>query len=327
MKIFYAVQATGNGHISRAKTILPFLYKYGSVDVFLSGSNFALNTSLPIKYRSRGVSLEYNQRDGSIDVWKTAKNLSFTRLWKDAKDLPIEQYDLIINDFDAVTSLACRIKNRPSIHFGHQASFQSMNVPRPLKKNIIGEWILSNYASGTETVGLHFKQYDSFIYPPIIKESVLHAAPINKGHITVYLAQYTLAFLSNLFSQFMDVEFHVFDRSITQIRREGNIVFYPIHKELFDQSLVSCHGIISGAGFETPAEALYLEKKLLVVPISGQYEQQCNAAALVSDFNVIALPAVDHTFSTVFYKWVNDRSQKKLPLKKTTAEIIELLIS
>ena len=36
MKIFYAVQATGNGHISRAIEILPYLRKYGEVDIFLS---------------------------------------------------------------------------------------------------------------------------------------------------------------------------------------------------------------------------------------------------------------------------------------------------
>jgi uncharacterized protein (TIGR00661 family) len=39
-------------------------------------------------------------------------------------------------------------------------------------------------------------------------------------------------------------------------------------------------GVLCGAGFETPAEALYLGKKLMVVPIRNQYEQLCNAAAL-----------------------------------------------
>ena len=34
MKIFYAVQATGNGHISRAVELLPYLQQYGQVDVF-----------------------------------------------------------------------------------------------------------------------------------------------------------------------------------------------------------------------------------------------------------------------------------------------------
>jgi UDP:flavonoid glycosyltransferase YjiC (YdhE family) len=39
-------------------------------------------------------------------------------------------------------------------------------------------------------------------------------------------------------------------------------------------------GVFCGAGFETPAEALFLKKKLMVIPMKGQYEQQCNAEAL-----------------------------------------------
>lgn len=38
--------------------------------------------------------------------------------------------------------------------------------------------------------------------------------------------------------------------------------------------------MLCGAGFETPAEVLHLNKKLLVVPMKSQYEQHCNAAAL-----------------------------------------------
>jgi len=34
-KIFYAVQATGNGHVSRAQQLYPYLKQFGEVD-FLS---------------------------------------------------------------------------------------------------------------------------------------------------------------------------------------------------------------------------------------------------------------------------------------------------
>ena len=44
--------------------------------------------------------------------------------------------------------------------------------------------------------------------------------------------------------------------------------------------MATCKGILCGAGFETPAEALFLGKKLLVIPMKNQYEQHCNAAAL-----------------------------------------------
>ena len=190
MKIFYAVQATGNGHISRAGEILPFLKKYGSVDVFLSGNNHSLKNDLPISYRSKGLSLYYN-KEGSVDLLKTLNAISLRKIWNEAKHLPIEKYDLIINDFECITSLACKIKNIQSIHFGHQASFQSMKVPRPPKKELIGEWALKNYASGSKNIGLHFKSYDKNIFSPIIKSSILEATPKDKGYITVYLNHYS----------------------------------------------------------------------------------------------------------------------------------------
>ena len=63
MKIFYAIQGTGNGHISRAEQLYPYLKKFGEVDFFLSGSNAQLETPLPIKYKSKGISLHYKSTD------------------------------------------------------------------------------------------------------------------------------------------------------------------------------------------------------------------------------------------------------------------------
>ncbi len=44
--------------------------------------------------------------------------------------------------------------------------------------------------------------------------------------------------------------------------------------------MATSQGVLCNAGFQTPSEALFLKKKLLVIPMKGQYEQQCNAAAL-----------------------------------------------
>ena len=46
------------------------------------------------------------------------------------------------------------------------------------------------------------------------------------------------------------------------------------------QKFINSRGVITSAGFETPSEALYLKKELLVIPIEGQYEQLCNASSL-----------------------------------------------
>lgn len=325
MKIFYAVQATGNGHISRAGEIMPLLEKVGTVDVFLSGSNHSLKNNLPIAYRSKGVSLFYNA-NGGVDLFKTVQSINIKKIWNEARFLPIEKYDLIINDFECITSLACSIKKIPSIHFGHQASFQSDNTPRPEKKELIGEWVLKNYAKGTTNIGLHFNSYDKNIFSPIIKSTILNTDPIDEGHITIYLNHFSDEKIIAQLQQLNQHRFELFSSKAQMPYTIENIKILPINKELFNQSLITCHGIITGAGFETPAEALYLGKKLMVIPLKGQYEQKCNAAAL-EKFNVSIIDNMDEEFSSHFEKWIENANQLSLSIKQNTEEIIEVLLS
>jgi uncharacterized protein (TIGR00661 family) len=321
MKIFYAVQATGNGHISRAAELVPLLQKYGEVDVFLSGSNYSLKSNLPIAYRSKGLSLVYNNEAGSIDIKKTIQNISLRKIWNEAKYLPVEKYDLVINDFESITSLACRLKKVKSIHLGHQASFISKKVPRPAKKDFLGEWVLRNYAGGTENYGFHFREYDDNIFNPIIKNSILNAEPSNKGHITIYLGQYDSSIIIESIKDLKDFKFEIFCRTTKDITISHNYKILPVSQELFTQSLLDCNGIITGAGFETPAEALYLNKKLMVIPLKGQYEQLCNAEAL-KDFNVKVINDLGENFKQSFEEWMEQSEQKSLILNKSAIEII-----
>lgn len=307
MKIFYAVQATGNGHISRASELYPYLRKYGEVDFLLSGSNATLQTDFPVKYRSLGLSLFYSTC-GGLDYKKIFKKAKFQSVLNDANALPLEKYDVIINDFDFVTSQACKKKKMPSIHFGHQASFQSKNTPRPVQKNWLGELILKNYASATRYVGLHFRPYDQHIFPPVIKQTIVQAKPKDEGHITVYLPAHDAHCLEAILKEISPVEVHWFLPHINDVVKKDNITYFPVDKQLFNESLIHCHGIVTAGGFETPAEALYLKKKLLSIPIMGQYEQQCNAAAL-EQLGVKRLVDLNESTKTAFFEWVEAPDQ------------------
>ena len=189
MKILYAVQATGNGHISRAHEILPYLTQYGNVDVMLSGSNATLKTDFDVKYRSPGLSLFYSTC-GGLDFIKIISKIKPRQIYKDISSLPIKKYDFVINDFDFITSQACKKHNIPCAHLGHQASFSSDYTPRPNKKSFLGELILKNYTKAHHNIGLHFDTYDKNIFYPIIKESIVQSRPTNPGHISVYLPAY-----------------------------------------------------------------------------------------------------------------------------------------
>ena len=323
MKIFYAIQGTGNGHISRAEQLYPYLKNYGEVDFFLSGSNAQLQTPLPIKYKSNGISLHY-KTTGGMDYGKISKSLSFN-IYKEAKALPIENYDVIINDFEFITSLACSLKKKKSIQFGHQASFQSKLTPRANTFNPIGNLVLDKFVRSTDYLGLHFESYDKNIFNPIIKDEIINATPIDNGHITVYLPQYSIAVLSPYLLTQSKFNFEIFTKEVKQPTNYKNLTLLPIDNKTFTHSLIQCHGIITAGGFETPAEALYLKKKLLSIPILKHFEQECNAAAL-QKMGVTVIKKIDKNFHQVFAQWIQADNTIPFKLTHSTEEIVHLLM-
>lgn len=325
MKILYAVQATGNGHLSRAVQVTPYLQQFGEVDVLLSGSNSTLPVDLPVKYRSKGISL-FNDSQGGLDFIKIIKNNHWIKAMEEARHLPVDQYDLIINDFEPICARACTLKNKPSVQFSHQASFRSPHTPRPKPSNRLGEWIFRSYSASSSYIGLHFQSYDQFILPPVIKQSLINASPADHGHITVYLFGYSRTYFERQFHPLPDVPFHCFISGITQVIKSRNILFYPIDNVCFTQSLLTCHGVITGAGFETPAEALYLGKNILCVPCQNHYEQYCNAAALKLMGITIVTPSERHQLSHQIKLWLDQSPAGFRLVPNNLNETVQMLI-
>ena len=120
--------------------------------------------------------------------------------------------------------------------------------------------------------------------------------------------------------------------------REGSRPFLKTHvvphpgfpKPLFNKSLIHCHGLITGGGFETPAEALYLGKHLLSIPIRGQYEQRCNAAAL-QQMGVMVLDDADtpHFYADIA-RWLQQPQpaivQQANDVAQTVAHVVQLAV-
>src|SRR5215471_734399 len=325
MKILYSIQATGNGHISRAMELLPHLQSYGTIDIFLSGANCSLPLDVPVKYRSNGLSLFYTCT-GGLDYWKIMKGCHPLKLKREIQELPVEKYDLVINDFEYITAASCAKKRIPSVQLGHQASFQSAQTPRPANKNSIGEWLLKNYARATHYVGLHFEKYDDFIFHPVVKKELLDAEPSDRNYITVYLPSYCEPQLRTIFHPLKEFNFQIFSREASQPKKRGNIQFLPVNRTLFNQSLIHCTGVITGGGFETPAEAIHLGKKIISVPIRGQYEQVCNAAAL-ERLGIHCMKNIDEDFPLIFHRWINETKPMRIDYSKTTPEVLEYVFS
>ena len=86
--------------------------------------------------------------------------------------------------------------------------------------------------------------------------------------------------LVKILGQIPHIRWEVFSKHTQASYSHGNVFVAPVNNEKFNQSMASCEGLFPGGGFEGPAEALFLGKKLLVAPMRFQYEQQCNAYAL-----------------------------------------------
>jgi uncharacterized protein (TIGR00661 family) len=199
-------------------------------------------------------------------------------------------------------------------------------VPRPTKKDKVGEWVLKNYAKATHYIGLHFAKYDEFIFHPVVKKEILNAEPKDKYHITVYLPSFCEPQLENIFHNFRDFHFEIFTKQRKIPKPSRNITFLPVDKNLFNRSLIHCAGIITGGGFETPAEAIHLGKKIMCIPIRGQYEQICNVAAL-EKLGITCLRNIDETFPLEFYNWLFCKKSVRIDYSKTIRETLEYLFS
>ncbi|HYC86475.1 MAG TPA: glycosyltransferase family protein [Chryseosolibacter sp.] len=304
MKILYAIQGTGNGHLARAEDIVPILRKHGELDLLVSGAQADIRLSYPVKYKSKGLSF-YFGKSGGVDLVKTFRKNSSKNVFREIRDFPVGKYDVIINDFEPISAWACYRKEKSCIALSHQSALLSPKVPRPKHHDPVGEWILKNYAPATAHVGFHFSQFDKNIFTPVIRESVRKAAVETKDHYTVYLPAYDDKKLVPLLLNFKGVKWHVFSKHAKKSYHVEKLSVYPVNNADFQVSMATSTGVLCGAGFETPAEALYLKKKLMVVPMKNQYEQYFNAAALKS-IGVPVLKNVKKKRLDKIGEWIDD---------------------
>lgn len=324
MKILYAIQGTGNGHLSRAVDIVPELRKYGQVDLFVSGAQAEVSLPFPVKYKSKGLSF-YFGKSGGINFYKTFQRNSSKDVMKEIKDFPVDKYDFIVNDFEPITAWAARKRNIPIAGLSHQSALLSKKTPKPKMKDPFGEWLLKTYAPVENYVGFHFDEYDKNIYTPVIRSAVSELKVSDRGHYTVYLPAYDDKKLVALLMKFPTLRWHIFSKHTREPYHIGKISVYPVSAEDFVESMVTSSGVLCGAGFETPAEVMYLGKKLLVVPMKGQYEQQCNAAAL-KKMGVPVLKKVKKKSLNRIEKWLDDGEAIEVEYPKVADKAVARLM-
>ncbi|MBU2884693.1 glycosyl transferase [Gilvimarinus agarilyticus] len=278
MKILYGVQGTGNGHLTRARSMAKAFAKLDvKVDWVFSGRNredfFDMQPFGDFRCY-RGMTLQ--TKKGKVNMPKTILKSNLRQLRQDVRALNASDYDLVVSDFEPVTAWAARMHGVRSIGVSHQCAFL---YPIPKKaSNFITDIFMRWFAPIDTPVGVHWHHFDQSLLPPIVEPSE-HPNTAQKGKILVYLPFADVDDFLPLLAPFKDHEFYVYHK-FKQTEDRGHIHLRPFSREGFQQDLHSAEGVMCSAGFELPSEAITLGKKLLVEPVRSQMEQQSNALAL-----------------------------------------------
>lgn len=282
MKILYGVQGTGNGHITRARAMAHELNLAGvEVDYLFSGRPreqlFDMEAFGDFQHRA---GLTFTVRDGRIRPLATLADSRPREFVRDLRALKVEDYDLVLTDYEPVSAWAGKLRGVRVVGLGHQYAFRHA-IPQ-YRGNPAQRWLMRHFAPAQLTLGLHWHHFDQPILPPIAPVDT-HNASCERGKLLVYLPFEELDAITELLEPFTDQRCHIYHPQASAVTARHRLTHLHWHRPCrdgFQRDLLRCEGVICNAGFELASETLQLGKKLLVKPVSGQPEQLSNALAL-----------------------------------------------
>ena len=325
MKILYAIQTTGNGHLARAQSIIPKLREKGDLDIITSGpkNDFLLEVK-PVKHY-QGLTFFYTDT-GAVSWLKTIFFNNYLRFIKEVISCPTKKYDLIINDFEPVSAWASKFKKVKCFELTNQYSMTLKKTPKPKNYSKIVLCAISYIIPSKLGYGYHYKKYTERIFFPIIRDKIRNLKITESDEIIIYLPTYSPTKLIELIRKLpQKKKWTIFSPDAKSKETISGVNVEPLSEELFLKKFASCYGIVCAGGFATTSEAIFLGKPMLVVPVEAQIEQQFNAAALKKEGVKIIDRFSQKNLNTIS-KWVDSPSVFNIDYKDESKEIVDTLI-
>lgn len=305
MRLLYGVQATGNGHIGRARALQQALEPFNvQIDFLFSGRPaaqlFDMQQFGAFQWRK---GLSFVSHAGRVNHWQSLLQADIRQLWQDIRQLETRRYDLVLTDFEPITAWAARRQGAPLIALGHQ---YALSAPTPLTgMDLLQRNILRFFAPARLSLGLHWHHFDHLqqqgrlVLPPIIDVAHTAAADCCDQPVLVYLPFEAASDVLQWLAPFTQYRFRLYGvglptHGLTHVECCSATV------PGFKQDLRQASAVISNAGFELISEALQLQKRILVKPLAGQPEQASNALALQQLQLAMAQPALNSTLINEF---------------------------
>ena len=322
MRLLYGVQATGNGHITRARTMAPHFVRRG-VDVqylFSGRDRAALFDMEPFGEFEWRRGMTFATRRGRIAPLQTLAGLRPLRFLRDVRDLDLTRYDRIVTDFEPVTAWAARRRGIDAVGIAHQYAFHH---PVPMGRvGPVNRMVIGRFAPVATAIGVHWHHFGAPIVPPLIAPAS-RTPTLERDKVLVYLPfedrGEVLAWLQRL----NGAQFY-FYTDVSAPADMGSIRIRALSRERFPQDLASCSGVIGNAGFGLVSEAIQYGKKVLVKPLRGQVEQLANAAAI----RELGIGEVMQRFDDdLFRRWLALPQPAPRPFPDVAAALVDWLVA
>jgi uncharacterized protein (TIGR00661 family) len=292
-RIIYAVAGEGYGHSSRAHLVGQRLIDAGHELIFVSSQRALLYLSQYFGEQVKEVfGLGFDYHKGYVSPTATIKKnfIGLCRSHKINRRLYDQYYrpfkpDLVITDFEPFTGWWAWRNRVPFISLGHENFIIKCRLEHDLR-NIFSRFNATvvtrcMYAGAKVYIIINFyktplRGRSTILAPPIIRPVVSTLKPGVGNFIVVYTTTgIHKEKMLNILNSFKDNRFYVY--GFNQSYEQGNCILKERSTEGFLRDLADSRGIIATAGFSLISECLYLKKKMLLLPIAGQYEQIINA--------------------------------------------------
>jgi uncharacterized protein (TIGR00661 family) len=292
-KIIYGVAGEGFGHSSRSHMIGQRLLDSGHDVMFVGSRKSLMYLKQYFGERVREIfGLEFAYESGRIDKSETLKRnlLNLAQGDKLNDELFKEHFepfgpDLVISDFEPFSAWWAWRKSVPFISIDHEHVLTLCELDHPGQNwfsRLTASVITKCYYVGAVAYVIvnFFKaplRIDSAVLaPPIVRDAVSKRQVSDDGHILVYTTTgKDKDRLLEIMGGFSSRKFVVY--GFNESSEAGNCVFKERSTQGFLDDLTSCRGVVASAGFSLISECLYLKKKMLLLPVAGQYEQVINA--------------------------------------------------
>jgi len=292
-RIIYGVAGQGFGHSSRSHLIGQRLLDAGHDVMFVGSRKSLIYLKQYFGERVKKIfGLLFAFEDGRIDKSETLKRnlLNLPEGHKQNNELfkkffePFEP-ELVISDFEPFCAWWAWRNRVPFISVDHEHMLTLCKLEHPAKSwfsRITARMVTKcHYVGAVAYIIINFfkapLRIDSAILsPPIIRPVVRELQPSHGNHIVVYS---TIGSgkqqLQKLLNKFSSEEFYVY--GFNKSGKYDNCIFKERSTEGFLTDLAAARGVIASAGFSLISECLHLKKKMLLIPVAGQYEQIINA--------------------------------------------------